>query len=144
MLSHHFLVPLDLGDTTQPLLAYATALGAKLKARLTLVHVINVPHFVQPELAAYTDTITKQSKQAMQNHLRHLIAAGIEAETILVHGTPWQAIIDTAKLKAVDLIILSTHGRKGFQHAILGSVAEKVVRLALCPVLVVPVSKTPS
>jgi nucleotide-binding universal stress UspA family protein len=53
-----------------------------------------------------------------------------------VHGTPLQEIIDTAKATGADLIIMGTHGRTGLHHVLVGSVAEKVVRLAPCSVLV--------
>jgi nucleotide-binding universal stress UspA family protein len=53
-----------------------------------------------------------------------------------VHGVPFHEIIETAKTQQVDLIVMGTHGRTGFQYVLLGSVAEKVVRLAPYPVLV--------
>ena len=54
----------------------------------------------------------------------------------MIHGVPFQQILDTAKARQVDLIILGTHGRTGLAHVLLGSVAEKVARLAPCPVLI--------
>ena len=62
--------------------------------------------------------------------------AGVPGETMIVHGVPFQTIIDTAKEQGVDLIIMGTHGRTGLTHVLMGSVAENVVRLAPCPVLV--------
>jgi nucleotide-binding universal stress UspA family protein len=56
-----------------------------------------------------------------------------------VHGVPFHVIIDTARTAHVDLIIMGTHGRTGLPHVLLGSVADRVVRLAPCPVLVVRV-----
>ena len=72
--------------------------------------------------------------QALRGRLRD---AGLQGETVIVHGVPFQAIIDTATEKDVDLIIMGTHGRTGLTHVLMGSVAENVVRLAPCPVLVV-------
>ena len=54
-----------------------------------------------------------------------------------IHGVPFHEIIETAKMQQVDLIVMGTHGRTGLQYMLLGSVAEKVVHLAPCPVLVV-------
>jgi nucleotide-binding universal stress UspA family protein len=54
----------------------------------------------------------------------------------MVHGVPFHEILETAKSQNVDLIVMGTHGRTGLEHIFLGSVAEKVVRLAPCPVLI--------
>jgi nucleotide-binding universal stress UspA family protein len=62
---------------------------------------------------------------------------GLGGEAVLVHGVPFQQILDLARAKEVDLILMGTQGRTGLHHVFLGSVAEKVVRLAPCPVLVV-------
>ena len=62
---------------------------------------------------------------------------GVEAEMHVISGAPWKEIVETAKERAMDLIILATHGHTGLKHTLLGSVAERVVRHAPCPVLVV-------
>jgi nucleotide-binding universal stress UspA family protein len=59
-----------------------------------------------------------------------------KGETIIVHGVPFQSILDTANEKAVDLIVMGTHGRTGLTHVLMGSVAERVVRMAPSAVLV--------
>ena len=66
-----------------------------------------------------------------------MTAAGLIGECVVLYGVPFQEIVDTAKARQVDLIIMGTHGRTGLLHVLLGSVAEKVVRLAPCSVLVV-------
>ena len=73
----------------------------------------------------------------MQACLERVTAGGLEGEVVVVQGVPFQKILETAKNQQVDLIIMGTHGRTGLQHVLLGSVAEKVVHLAPCPVLVV-------
>ena len=72
----------------------------------------------------------------MEGYLARVTAAGLEGEIAVVHGVPFQEILDTAKKRQVDLIIMGTHGRTGLPHVLLGSVAEKVLRLAPCPVLI--------
>jgi nucleotide-binding universal stress UspA family protein len=136
MTAQHFLVPLDFSEHANQALVYAMALAAKLQARLTLLHVIYTPPWIGPDLSAYVADIEAQARQAMETNLRRVRNAGLEATTMLVHGTPWQEIVQTAENRQVDLIIMGTHGRTGLQHILLGSVAEKVVRLAPCPVLV--------
>jgi nucleotide-binding universal stress UspA family protein len=73
----------------------------------------------------------------MQACLERVTAGGLEGEVTVVRGVPFREILETAKMQQVDLIIMGTQGRTGLQHVLMGSVAEKVVRLAPCPVLVV-------
>ena len=62
--------------------------------------------------------------------------AGLHGDSVIVEGIPLQEIIDMADSRDIDLIVMGTHGRTGLTHVLMGSVAEKVVRLAPCPVLV--------
>src|SRR5262245_58708075 len=73
----------------------------------------------------------------MQACLERVTAGELEGEIVVVHGVPFQEILETAKQQQVDLIVMGMHGRTGFHYLLLGSVAEKVVRLAPCSVLVV-------
>jgi nucleotide-binding universal stress UspA family protein len=63
--------------------------------------------------------------------------------TLMQTGTPFLSIAETAKRQKAELIIMATHGRTGLSHLFLGSVAEKVVRTAVCPVLTIPARKAP-
>jgi nucleotide-binding universal stress UspA family protein len=85
----------------------------------------------------FTQNLEAEVTHSMQAYLERVTAGGLEGEIAVVHGIPFQEILDTAKKQQVDLIIMGTHGRTGLQHVLMGSVAEKVVRLAPCPVLVV-------
>jgi nucleotide-binding universal stress UspA family protein len=76
------------------------------------------------------------AQQQTQKALARVQQAGLQGDSVIVEGTPFQTIIDTAKDKGADLIVMGTHGRTGLTLALMGSVAEKVVRLAPCPVLV--------
>jgi len=69
--------------------------------------------------------------------------AGLPCDIAVDMGTPYQVIIDTARTKHVDLIVMGTHGRTGLRHVFLGSVAERVVQLAPCSVLVVRAPSPP-
>jgi universal stress protein A len=73
----------------------------------------------------------------MQPYLARITAAGLTGSVVVMHGTPFQGIMEAAKAQHVDLMIMGTHGRTGLPHLLLGSVTERVVRLAPCPVLVV-------
>jgi universal stress protein A len=67
---------------------------------------------------------------------RRVQEAGLPGDSAIVEGAPFQMIIDTAKDNEADLIVMGTHGRTGLTHVLMGSVAERVVRMAPCPVLV--------
>ena len=141
MTVHHVLVPLDFSTYAEQALDYAIALAQKLQARVTLLHVIQPPAVVKVEGGIWPSSTFLQDLEAavtrdMEGYLARVTAAGLAGEIAVVHGVPFQEILDTAKARQVDLIIMGTHGRTGLSHVLLGSVAEKVVRLAPCPVLV--------
>ncbi len=137
----HFLVPLDFSTHAEQALDYAIAWAQKLQAHLTLLHVIQPPLGASADMGAWPSATFVEELEAeithdMEAYLARVTAAGLEGEMVVVHGVPFQEILDTAKARQVDLIIMGTHGRTGLLHVLLGSVAEKVVRLAPCSVLV--------
>jgi len=145
MTTQRFLVPLDFSEDANQALAYAIALASTLGARVTLLHVMQSPPWggvdmdvtIPHAYSRFIQHLEAEVAHRMQACLERVTAGGLEGETAVVHGVPFQEILDTAKKQQVDLIIMGTHGRTGLQHVLLGSVAEKVVRLAPCPVLVV-------
>jgi nucleotide-binding universal stress UspA family protein len=136
MIPQHILVPLDFSEPANQALEYAIRLARQLQARLTLLHVIHLPSVGGADLLAYMAHVETSAQQAMEECLQRVQHAGIPGKSLFVQGVPWQEIVDKAKATQADLIVMSTHGRSGFQHLVLGSVAERVVRLAPCPVLV--------
>jgi len=141
MATQRFLVPIDLSEYANQALDYAVNLAGKLDARLMLVHVIQSIPLVGVDMGVtlpytYVQDLEAEIMQSMESALKRVTAAGLEGEIVVVHGVPFHEIIETAKTRQVDLIIMGTHGRTGLQYVLLGSVAEKVVRLAPCPVLV--------
>ena len=133
MATPQFLVPVDCSSSTDVVLETAIRLAHKLQARLILLHVRDETS-LHP--GAYMAQSAVEARQAMENYLARVHEAGLEGEITLVDGTPWQEIVAMAKARQVDLIVMGTHGRTGLRHVLLGSVAEKVVRQGLCPVLV--------
>jgi nucleotide-binding universal stress UspA family protein len=87
-------------------------------------------------LVPYLDEMEADAQQRLQALLTRVHQEGLQGETAVVQGVPFQSIVDMAGNEDVDMIVMGTHGRTGLTHALLGSVAEKVVRLAPCPVLV--------
>src|SRR5215471_21648822 len=141
MASQHFLVPLDFSEYANQALDYAIKLANKLGARLTLLHVVQSLPMGGVDMGVtlpytYIQDLEAEIMESLNNYLERVTAAGLEGEVAMVHGVPFHEIIEMAKAQHVDLIVMGTHGRTGFQHVLLGSVAEKVVRLAPCPVLV--------
>jgi nucleotide-binding universal stress UspA family protein len=141
MIMQHFLVPIDFSAYADQALDSAMALAQKLSARLTLVHVIHmIPLGIAeggaPLPQSYLETLEADVRQSLETYRQRVTDAGLECQIMVLHGIPFQAILDVARDERVDIIIMGTHGRTGLQHLLLGSVAEKVVRLAPCPVLI--------
>ena len=141
MAAQHFLVPIDFSPYSDQALTKAIELATSLDARLTLLHVIQLMPLTVGEMPpAYFDehleNLEADAQQQMRAALYRVHQAGLQGESVISQGIPFQAIVDTAKDEKVDLIIMGTHGRTGLPHVLIGSVAEKVVRLAPCPVLV--------
>jgi nucleotide-binding universal stress UspA family protein len=143
MLAQRLLVPLDFSDPSQQALDYAIELAGPLQAGLTLLHVIQ-PILMRggPDIGAdaslvlYLEEIEATMWQTIETHATRVRAAGLACDALVIHGTPFQQIIDIATAKQIDLIVMGTQGHTGLQRFFLGSVAEKVVRMAPCPVLV--------
>jgi nucleotide-binding universal stress UspA family protein len=132
----HILVPLDFSADAEQAFNDALGLAQPLQARLTLLHVIYMPVAIEESLSVYLAEMESSAEQEMARYQQRVKDAGITAETVIVCGTPFREIIEVARTQQVDLIIMGTHGRTGMKHLLIGSVAERVVRLAPCPVMV--------
>jgi nucleotide-binding universal stress UspA family protein len=145
----HFLVPTDFSAFADQALDYAIRLARTFNARLTLLHIIQpVPMAGVDMGVALPETYLQELEEAvqgsMEDALARVTAAGLTGERVVLYGVPFQEIVETAKARQVDIIVMGTHGRTGLMHVLLGSVAEKVVRLAPCSVLVVrPLANAP-
>jgi nucleotide-binding universal stress UspA family protein len=131
--------PTDFSDASRGALRYAVDLAKKFDAELTLLHVYQVPGYTLPEgmVVAGPATLTELANEvdaALAEWKAEAAGLGCDkAVTATAMGSTHQEIIKAAE--GFDLIVMGTHGRKGIKHALLGSVAEKVVRGARCPVL---------
>jgi len=141
----HILCAIDFSDPSNRALVYATALALKYQARLTILHVVpmsieSMPSYFRGvdddrwNLAAVRDAIVAQMRRASEK-----AGAGSLSPTLLIdEGRVHEAIVGRAAALPADLLVVGTHGRGGFNRLLLGSVAEKVLRTASCPVLAVP------
>ena len=136
MPTSHILVPTDFSTHADHALDYALALAKELQARITLLHVIYRPPMGEASLLTYLAEVEAEARQALERRVQRLREAGLQGTYIMVHGVPWQEIVEAAGVQKADLIVMGTHGRTGVLHVLLGSVAEKVLRHAPCPVLV--------
>ena len=144
MLPKTILVPTDLSEGAEQALDYACELAATLGATIHLVNVIGIPALGVPELGlAMTSTVIDQIMIENQTALDNLAEAkrchAQIGQVMLKTGDAKDVINQTAKELGADLIVMSTHGRRGLSRALLGSVTETVVRTAPCPVLTVRV-----
>ena len=143
----HILVPVDGSDTSNLALQEAIKLAKEQQAALRLVHVVDeTPAYMTMDIPYSIADYQKAMREAGQKVLATCAAAarqaGIEVDTqFVVLELPTQRICDAineeAKRWPADLIVIGTHGRHGFNHLLLGSVAEGVIRLATKPVLAI-------
>jgi nucleotide-binding universal stress UspA family protein len=141
----HILCPTDLSEPSRRSLAHAAALARWYEAQLTVLHVVPTfdPILVRSaDLEGAVHLVEPISREEVLGELRRLVeAAGSEALDVALAaeaGDPAGTIVDRAVAIPADLIVMGTHGRGGFARFIIGSVAEKVLRKAPCPVMTVP------
>lgn len=144
------LVPLDGSPLAEQALEYASDIVA-LGGRLTLLSVIEIPAdydyalvdvpltmmTVRVEEGAY-DSLVEKTRSYLDAQANVLRARGFEVDTIVTLGVPADEILEHAEELKVDAIVMSTHGRRGFSKWLFGSVAQKVISVMPCPVMVVP------
>lgn len=138
------LCPVDFSDASQHALDHAVRIAGWYRARITALHVRHPAFLVEPPIlfadVAGGPVSTLEDAEARLHHwLAPVRAAGIGCDALAVDGSnaAGQIVGAAGKLDA-DLIVLGTHGRSGFERLLLGSVTEKVVRTAPCPVITVP------
>lgn len=136
------LCPIDFSTFSKAALEEAASLAAGMGSELCLLHAYQNPAYVLP-MSGYVgptaDMITRIRKQLgeeLEALAEPVRKQGIKVETLVIEGVPFHTIVDHSKEWKADLIVMGTHGRTGLTHALTGSVAERVVRLAPCPVLI--------
>jgi universal stress protein A len=143
----HILVATDFSDASAPALAAAAAQARAADSKLTLIHVYDptpmVPPAAIPTPRKMEESIAQEMGERVQSELERVRKEHLgEVPDVNVvaqrHANAAYAVCDYAHQNGVDLIVLGTHGRTGLSHLLIGSVAERVVRHARCPVLTVP------
>ena len=136
------LCPIDFSEPALLALSYAEALAESFGAELHILHVLEMVYPSGPgEVLGAAPLATTLDTTSCQRALNELVerrpAGRLRARTQVVIGRPFADIVRVAGEDAVDLVVMGTHGRGWFSHLLIGSVAEKVVRTAPCPVLTV-------
>lgn len=134
----HILVPTDLGEPAKRALGFAIDLAAKFDGRITLVHVFDVPlSYAGMDLSPMDllAPVWAAAREQLDALLTEVKRSNPDARLIVARGVPWREILATIEKEQPDLVVMGTHGRSGIGRALLGSVAEKIVRLSPAPVL---------
>jgi len=139
------LMGTDFSDYSKDAFDYAVLLAKQFGAELFLLHALEMPAFFVPSVgrAAGPDVVNwiHALKEEEQKKLQPLEAEarqkGVQVQSILKEGTPAQEILNTAGEVRAELIVLGTHGRTGLDRFMIGSVAERVMGQALCPIVLV-------
>jgi nucleotide-binding universal stress UspA family protein len=137
----HILVAHDLEPDSDAALDYAVGLARVLGASITLIHTFEIPSMGAPEvLVMATDWVNQigtVARESLDRVATRVVASGTPIACEVRSGAAWREVEAFARENAVDLVIVGSHGRRGLSRALLGSVAERIVRTAPCPVLVV-------
>lgn len=144
---HRILCPLDLSDFSKRAFEHGLVLARWYGAEVVAVHVFTgfMPPGDQSTYPAWLRRVP-EARQAIDRELREQLATpladGMDVPLVVREGDPVSEILAESKARAADLVVMSTHGRSGFDRLTLGSVAYKVLRKSPCPVLVVPAQPT--
>ncbi len=136
------LVPLDFSRQAAPVLEWALHLATEHRSSIVLLHVYHLPVEFQQLEGAYLPAdfwanVKQEAEQQLGLHAERVRAGGIEVEAQVREGYPATVIVEEAESRGADLVVLGTHGHTGIKHLLLGSIAERVVQHAHCPVLTV-------
>jgi len=143
----NLLVPIDFSEHSKKTIGYATQLAALTGARIKILHVFQIPDYpaafyqglyVEHErVKIHVDAASREAKAQLALVAEQIWAKGLEAQSKLRLGNPYEEIVDEAKEMGADLIVIGSHGSRGLERLLLGSTAERVVQYSPCAVLIV-------
>ena len=133
------LVCLDDSDLSEQIVPYAAEVAWRFGSRLVLFTAVDTVSAAAPEYAVEMDMVQELKRSQAQRHLEEVAArlaeTGLEAEPVVVIGSPAHAIVDYAATNGMELIAMGTHGRQNIGRLVFGSVMDHVLRHAGVPVL---------
>ncbi len=138
----------DFSEDSNLALSYAEEIARRFNGEIIVLHVDQPlpPVMVSPDMGPVMDVgamtrIAEEQRMLAQKELDKIVNrlrdSGMKARSLLKVGSPFLEVIHTAQSEGVDLIVMGTHGRTGLAHVLMGSVAERVVQKAPCPVLTI-------
>ena len=136
------MVPLNFSDHSQKALMYGVKMAQQFGSELELVHVVTPVVYAEGMvLPAAMENLDQETEKHARTELAKLTeredVAALKWKTTVLTGTPYDEIVSHARKHETDLLLITTHGRTGLQHFLLGSTAEKILRHAPCPVMIV-------
>jgi len=138
------LISTDGSDSSMRAAEYGVNIAKLLGAQVTVIYVIDAVVLDEARALFKADEhedVEIKLKQAGQRYINYVLGIaekeGIKAASLLTKGRPYEQIVNLAKESNVDLIVMGTHGRRGTERFLIGSVAERVIEYSPCPVLVV-------
>ena len=141
------LVPTDFSEPARTGLDAAKLLARRDEAECVLIHVVTPVQTIPPsgppthsgiEMSAVMEELEDGARRSLDEMVNEVASEGIRARSLVVRGTPADEIAAAAEEEKADVVVIATHGWTGWRRFVFGSVAEKVVRLAPCPVLTIP------
>ena len=139
----HILVPLDGSGFAEVALRHALTLSQCFDSKVTLVRVVVSPFtLVSPDMVLagaeqQMSSLKEQAELYLNGIKGEICKEGVNCSSIVLEGPVASSIVDYAEKEGIDLIVMTTHGRSGLDRWVFGSVAEKVLRAAPCPVLLI-------
>jgi nucleotide-binding universal stress UspA family protein len=139
----HILAPTDFSEYSKQAVSSALELAKKFGAKLSILHVVELPPYpvegyVPPSLTTtFMEDLEREASQELAQLAPEAESTGVEVARLVTVGSPYRKILDMAEADGVDLIVMATAGRTGFSRLVMGSIAERVVRTASCPVLTI-------
>jgi nucleotide-binding universal stress UspA family protein len=139
----NILVPIDFDETSDHALKTAAALAADLGASITVLHTVEIPPYAYAYFGAalpppdVLSAVEAAARKSLDQKLETLRATVPSTRSIVTTGVPWRQILAGIEELKPDLVVMGTHARRGVEHVLLGSVAEKIVRTSSVPVLTI-------
>jgi len=135
------LVPTDGSDYSERAAEYGVDIAKMLSAQIVVVYVIDQVVIDQISKATERDSVERELKENGQRYVNYVLSLaekeGVKSSSLLVKGTPYEQIVHLARELNIDLIVMGTYGRRGTERVLIGSVAQRVIEYAPCPVLVI-------